>query len=103
MSAQEVDAVIANLDEAAGAAGSDEKLASKAERRTLEDQIEETQKALARLLDKKKKRDQEARDRHERELRALLKSERLDDFSIQAWKDAVPKIKALLAEGQATS
>ncbi len=77
-------------DEAAQAAS------TKASRKSLEDQLAEIETQRKKVLQKIKDRDREARAKFEKDLWALLESEKFDRASIEAWQKAAPAIAAAL-------
>jgi len=71
-------------------------VASRQARRTLEEQLAEIRSQERKLLEKIRKRDKEVRAQYEKELWELLKAEKLDEASIEAWRKAVPALQAAL-------
>ena len=65
-------------------------------RKSLDDRIVETEAELKRLKDAKRKREQAERERNEREVLALLNSEKLIAIPSTAWRQALPGIKTAL-------
>ena len=78
------------LEQAASAA------AAKQGRKSLEDRLAEIRAEERKVIDLMRKRDKEARAQFERDLWALLKSEKLDEAPIEAWRKATPAIAAAL-------
>lgn len=72
----------------------------KRQRKSLEDQIAETQQQLSKLLEAKRDKDRAEREANSRKIGALLKSSKLDRFSSDAWASSVDEIRALLAKAQ---
>lgn len=83
----------------------DAKNAAKTPRKqqTLEEQIAYQAEKLRKLQDLKKDKDRKERERNQRTVMELIKTERLDVVPADKWKDALPQIKALLVtEGELT-
>ena len=78
------------LDQAASVA------AAKQGRKSLEDRLAEIRAEERKVIELMRKRDKEARAQFERDLWALLKSEKLDEAPIAAWRKATPAIAAAL-------
>jgi len=77
-------------DQAASAA------AAKQGRKSLEDRLAEIRAEERKVIELMRKRDKEARAQFEKDLWALLKSEKLDEAPIEAWRKATPAIAAAL-------
>ena len=71
-------------------------VASRQARRTLEEQLAEIRSQERKLLEKIRKRDKELRAQYEKELWEFLKTEKLDEAPIAAWRKAGPAIQAAL-------
>ena len=69
---------------------------AKGPRKSLEDQLAEIESQKRKLLDKIKQRDKEQRAQYEKDLWALLKAEKWDEVSIDAWRAAARTISAAL-------
>ena len=65
-------------------------------RRSTDELIAEAEQKLAALKEQRRRELAQAREEHDRRLRALLKSAGLDAFSIEAWTSAAEEIKKLL-------
>ncbi len=70
--------------------------AEKKERRTLDQRIEEAAEVLKRLQEQKRKQERALREQNEKELRELLRVEKLDDFDPATWRAAITEIRAVL-------
>src|SRR5450631_288326 len=66
-------------------ASEDQSAAEKKERRSLAQRIEEAAEVLKRLQEQKRKQERALREQNEKELRELLKAEKLDDFDPTTW------------------
>jgi hypothetical protein len=86
---------VQNAD-SANSASEAQKAADKKERRSLDQRIEEAAETLKRLHEQKRKVDKAQRELNEKELREILKSEKLDDFAPEIWRTAVADIRAAL-------
>ena len=69
---------------------------SKGSRKSLEEQLAEIRAQEKKVLDRIKQRDKEARAQYEKDLWALLKSEKWDEVSIDAWRAAAKTISVAL-------
>ena len=69
---------------------------NKTSRRSLEDRLAEIRAEERKVIEQIRRRDKEARAQFEKDLWALLKSSKLDDAPIEAWRDAVPAIAKAL-------
>jgi hypothetical protein len=101
------EAKVAEIETHAGTADSGEAdqsaaaVASRQARRTLEEQLAEIRSQERKLLEKIRKRDRELRAQYEKELWELLKTEKLDEAPISAWRKAAPHILAALTAASA--
>ena len=77
-------------DQAASAA------AAKQGRKSLEDRLADIRAEERKILEQMRKRDKEARAQFEKDLWALLKSEKLDEAPIEAWRKAASAISVAL-------
>ena len=77
-------------DQAASAA------AAKQGRKSLEDRLADIRAEERKIIEQMRKRDKEARAQFEKDLWALLKSEKLDEAPIEAWRKAAPAIAVAL-------
>ena len=69
---------------------------AKGPRKSLEDQLAEIRAQEKKVLDRIKQRDKEARAQYEKDLWALLKSEKWDEAPIEQWRAAAKQISAVL-------
>ena len=69
-------------------------------RRSLEQRIEEASEALRRLQDQKRKIDRAQREQNEKEIRDLIRAEKLDDFAAETWRAALADLRAALSKAQ---
>ena len=81
----------AQESEQAGQAGG-----AKGSRKSLEEQLAEIRAQEKRVLERIRARDKEQRAQYEKDLWALLKSEKWDEVSIEAWRNAAKPISAAL-------
>jgi hypothetical protein len=72
---------------------------AKAGRKSLEDQLADIEAQKRKLQDKIKQRDKELRVQYEKDLWALLKTEKWDEASIESWRAAAKSISAALKSG----
>jgi hypothetical protein len=77
---------------------SDEKAPTKTGRkaRSLEEEIQKAAEKLRRLQDQQREQQRKERERNQKAVLELIKAERLDAVPAEQWRDALPKIKALL-------
>lgn len=64
--------------------------------RSLDEEIEFQREKLRKLEARKKEEDRKTRERNQRGILQLIASEGLDDVGVEAWKNAMPQIKAAL-------
>lgn len=69
---------------------------SKGPRKSLEEQLAEIRAQEKKVLDRIKQRDKEARAQYEKDLWALLKSEKWDEVPIDRWRAATKLISEAL-------
>jgi hypothetical protein len=69
---------------------------SKGSRKSLEEQLAEIRAQEKKVLDRIKQRDKEARAQYEKDLWALLKSEKWDEAPIERWRAAIKPITEAL-------
>jgi len=70
--------------------------AAKQGRKSLEERLADIRAEERKILEQMRKRDKEARAQFEKDLWALLKSEKLDEAPIEAWRKAAPAIATAL-------
>lgn len=71
---------------------------SKNKAKTIDDEIEAAEEKVRRLKEKKKEAEVRERERNQRALLDLLKSEKLEFVPIEHWIAQIEPIKALLAK-----
>lgn len=69
---------------------------AKGSRKSLEEQLAEIRAQEKKVLDRIKQRDKEARAQYEKDLWALLKSEKWDEVPIEQWRAASKSISEAL-------
>jgi hypothetical protein len=69
---------------------------AKGPRKSLEDQLAEIRAQEKKVIDKIKQRDKELRAQYEKDLWALLKSEKWDEVPIETWRAAAKSIGSAL-------
>lgn len=77
------------------------KAAKPSRAKTLEEKLESLEAQAKAVREKLREKQRKERDENVRAVAALLKSEDLEGFGIEAWKAALPEIKAALMKGQA--
>lgn len=70
---------------------------SKRTARTIEEEIAQATEKLRHLQQRKKEQIRKDRERNYKMIIDLIKTERLDGVQHEKWKEALPKIKALLS------
>ena len=70
--------------------------AAKQSRKSLEEKLADIRAEERKILEQIRKRDKEARAQFEKDLWALLKTEKFDEAPIEAWRKAAPAISAAL-------
>ncbi|KVV25078.1 hypothetical protein WK78_03010 [Burkholderia cepacia] len=71
--------------------------------RSLEDEITKARDKLRRLEEQHREQQRKEREKNAKAVLELLKSEKLDIVPAELWKDALPKIRALLAVNEGKS
>lgn len=70
--------------------------------RSLEDEIALAEERLNALRERKRQQERAERERNQKAIVALIRSEGLDDVSVEVWRAALPKLReALKAAGKA--
>lgn len=64
--------------------------------KSLDQQLEEAQAKLRKLMEAKKQEDARLRERNQRAIAALIKEERLDTVPVENWREVMPKLRSLL-------
>jgi len=64
--------------------------------KSLDQQLEEAQAKLRKLMEAKKLEDARLRERNQRAIVALIKEERLDTVPVENWREVMPKLRSLL-------
>ena len=77
-----------------------DKAEAKNARRSLDQRIEVAAEALRRLQEQKRKAERVLREQNEKELRDIIKAEKLDDFGPETWRAALADIRAALTRAQ---
>ena len=80
---------------------SEEKSTSKVGRpaRTLDEEIAAAEERLRQLRERKKDDERRERERNQKAILGLIRSEALDLVPVDAWKQALPKLRAALKLG----
>ncbi|WP_156443859.1 hypothetical protein [Burkholderia savannae] len=71
--------------------------------RSLEDEITKARDKLRRLEEQHREQQRKDREKNAKAVLELLKSEKLDIIPAELWKNALPKIRALLAVNEGKS
>jgi len=66
--------------------------------KSLEDEIAKAEQRVRRLHDQQREAQKRERERNQRAVLDLLKTEKLDLIPAARWRDALPKIKDVLAQ-----
>lgn len=64
--------------------------------KSLEEEIAAQREKLRKLEERHKEQQRKERERNQKAVMELIKSEKLDTVPAEVWRDAMPKIKALL-------
>ncbi|MDF0506678.1 hypothetical protein POK33_38655 [Burkholderia cenocepacia] len=66
---------------------------------SIDERIAEAERQLASLREQKKVEEKQSLERNRKAILDLFKSEGVDSISVDVWKGAMPKLKALLGLG----
>lgn len=66
--------------------------------KTLQDEINSAREKLRRLEEREKEQIKKDREKNQRLIVELLKTEKLDIVSVEQWKKVVPKLRELLVK-----
>lgn len=66
---------------------------------SIDERIAEAERQLASLREQKKVEEKQSLERNRKAILDLFKSEGVDSISVDLWKGAMPKLKALLGVG----